>query len=49
MGANITPYICDVRDEQRVHEGVIQEIINRYGNMDILLNKAGFWRMWKPL
>ncbi len=48
MGANITPYICDVRDEQRVHEGVIQEIINRYGNMDILLNKAGFWRMWKP-
>lgn len=47
IGANVTSYICDVSDEERVHE-VTQEIINQYGKIDILVNNAGLWRMWKP-
>jgi len=47
IGANVSSYICDVSDEQRVHE-VTREIINQYGKIDILVNNAGLWRMWKP-
>lgn len=47
IGANVSSYICDVSDEQRVHE-VTQEIIDRYGRIDVLVNNAGLWRMWKP-
>lgn len=46
IGANVSSYICDVSDEQRVHE-VIKEIINQYGKIDILVNNAGLWRMKK--
>lgn len=47
IGADVTPYICDVSDEQRVHE-VTQKIISQYGRIDILVNNAGLWRMFKP-
>lgn len=47
IGANVTSYICDVGDEQRVRE-VTKEIINQYGKIDVLVNNAGLWRMWKP-
>ena len=47
IGANVTSYICDVSDEQRVHE-VTQQIICQYGKIDILVNNAGLWRVWKP-
>lgn len=47
IGANVSSYICDVSDEQRVHE-ITQEIINQYGKIDILVNNAGLWRMRKP-
>ena len=40
IGANVSSYICDVSDEQRVHE-ITQEIINQYGKIDILVNNAG--------
>lgn len=46
IGANVSSYICDVSDENRVHE-VTQEIINQYGKIDILVNNAGLWRMKK--
>ncbi len=46
IGANVSSYICDVSDEQRVHE-ITQEIINQYGKIDILVNNAGLWRMRK--
>lgn len=47
IGANVSSYICDVSDEQRVHE-ITQEIINQYGKIDVLVNNAGLWRMRKP-
>lgn len=46
IGANVSSYICDVSDENRVHE-VTQEIIDQYGKIDILVNNAGLWRMKK--
>ena len=46
IGANVSSYICDVSDEQRVHT-ITQEIINQYGKIDILVNNAGLWRMKK--
>ena len=46
IGANVSSYICDVSDENRVHE-VTKEIINQYGKIDILVNNAGIWRLRK--
>lgn len=34
--------VCDVKDYNRV-EGVINSIINEYGNIDVLINNAGLW------
>lgn len=45
--ANVTAYICDVSDEQKVHE-TTQQIIDKYGKIDILVNNAGLWRRFKP-
>ncbi len=47
LGANVSSYVCDVSDEQRVRE-VVQDVIGKYGKIDILINNAGLWRMWKP-
>jgi len=47
LGANVSAYVCDVSDEQRVTE-VTQAIKSKYGKIDILVNNAGLWRMWKP-
>lgn len=47
LGANASSYVCDVSDEQRVHE-VTQEILVKYGKIDILVNNAGIWRVFKP-
>lgn len=47
LRANVSSFICDVSDEQKVRE-VIGKIIKQYGNIDVLVNNAGLWRMWKP-
>ena len=47
LGAKVSTYICDISDEQRVQE-VIQEVIQEYGKIDVLVNNAGLWRMYKP-
>ena len=47
IGTNVSTFICDVSDEQKVRE-VTQKIIDQYGKIDVLVNNAGLWRMWKP-
>lgn len=47
IGANVKAFVCDVSDEQRVRE-VTKEITDQYGKIDVLVNNAGLWRMWKP-
>lgn len=46
LGGNATAYVCDVSDEQRVAE-VVREIEEKYGKIDVLVNNAAIWRMWK--
>lgn len=47
LGANVSAFICDVSDEERVRE-VTADIIKKYGKIDILVNNAGLWRGAKP-
>lgn len=39
-GLEVTGYTCDVTDEEQVLR-VIQEIVSRYGTLDIVVNNAG--------
>ena len=40
MGRKCLSLICDVTDEIQVSK-MIQEIVNHYGHLDILINNAG--------
>lgn len=46
-GTKVSSCVCDVSDEQRVRQ-VVQDVIDEYGKIDVLVNNAGLWRMWKP-
>ena len=46
LGARVSSYVCDVSDEERVRE-VVAQIASEYGRIDILVNNAAIWRMWK--
>ena len=46
LGARVSAYVCDVSDEGRVRE-VVAQIASEYGRIDILVNNAAIWRMWK--
>ena len=35
-------YLCDVRD-YKVVEQVVTDVINRFGQIDVLINNAGVW------
>ncbi|HVF10529.1 MAG TPA: SDR family oxidoreductase [Abditibacteriaceae bacterium] len=39
-GAEVLPLVCDVRDQQAVARA-IDEIVNHYGGIDVLINNAG--------
>lgn len=43
-GKEVLGYKVDIRDKVMVN-GVVQDIINRYGNIDILVNNAGVCRL----
>ena len=43
-GKEVLGYKVDIRDKAMVN-GVVQDIINRYGNIDILVNNAGVCRL----
>ncbi len=47
FGVDVSAHICDVSDEKRVRE-VTQDIIDKYGKIDVLVNNAGLWRCFKP-
>lgn len=39
--------VCDVCDEARVRQ-VVEESIEEFGKIDILVNNAALWRCWSP-
>lgn len=43
-GKEVLGYKVDIRDKAMVN-GVVQDIINRYGNIDVLVNNAGVCRL----
>ena len=43
-GKEVLGYKVDIRDKTMVN-GVVQDIINRYGNIDVLVNNAGVCRL----
>jgi len=43
-GKNVIGYKVDIRDKERVN-AVIKDVINRYGNIDVLVNNAGVCRL----
>ena len=47
FGGNAKAFICDVSDEEMVHN-TVGEIISEFGKIDVLVNNAGLWRSWKP-
>ena len=46
-GHRVETYICDVSDEERVHE-VVDDVAARFGRIDILINNAGIYDTWEP-
>ena len=47
LGATVSAYHCDVSDEKAVHE-MMQDILQKYNKIDILINNAGIWRGSQP-
>ena len=43
LGAEALTFICDISDEQAVN-AVADEIISKFGKIDVLVNNAGLWR-----
>ncbi len=44
-GNEVLIYECDVSNEQRVNE-VCEDVIAKFGKIDILVNNAAIWRNW---
>lgn len=38
-------YDCDISNEENVNK-VILDVINKYGQIDYIINNAGIWRFW---
>lgn len=43
-GKEVIGYKVDIRDKEKVN-AVVQDVINRYGNIDVLVNNAGVCRL----
>ena len=45
--SDILTFVCDISNEKQVID-TTDEILARYGKVDILVNNAAVWRIWKP-
>ena len=43
MGVSCTVLCCDIRNEEAV-KGMVGEVVNQFGKIDVLVNNAGVWR-----
>lgn len=41
----VLAFVCDVSDEATVYK-VVEESLNEFGKIDILINNAALWRCW---
>ena len=41
----VLDFVCDVSDEATVYK-VVEESLNAFGKIDILINNAALWRCW---
>lgn len=46
-GHEVETYLCDVSNEERVHE-VVDAVAARFGRIDALINNAGLYDTWEP-
>jgi len=43
INPNVSQYICDISEEEKV-QAVTNDILKKYGRIDVLVNNAGLWR-----
>ena len=44
---DVLTIVCDVSDENAVNEST-EKVMTAFGKVDILVNNAAVWRIWKP-